>query len=340
LKMLSLILFSILSIVAAINLRERSVAGNTNTSSYLAWALSDSITAQWCAAICDRYSGTMLVASDLKFNVWTSHNFGLNFSDQVSAPDLGFYAYTTDGTGQYIAAGTQTSGVYISTNYGVSWKLTGAPTVGDYYALGSSIISGASNWTIVAVGLYSGVYISTDTGNTWTSISPITHTTGASYGSGLGFSNTAQVLQVTYTDPTKGTSLYYSTNYGSTWTASSGVPSGIGMIASSKSTGQFLVAGGSGVIYLSSNYGMTWVSATVPVADLDYTYPVMSGSGQYCAIIGGGQKIFFSNDFGQTWTLTNAPVANYVQISTNLAGDHWVTASNSGKVIVGKIIRK
>lgn len=125
---------------------------------------------------------------------------------------------------------------------------------------------------------------------------------------------------------------------GSTWTATT--PSvTLGPISASLETGQYLVAGGTGAIYVSSNYGASWTAATVPDSSLTYTYSAVSGSGQYAAIVGGSQ-IYFSSDFGQTWTLTNAPAKTYVQLSTDLLGDRWVTAASGGKVIVGKLVRK
>lgn len=207
------LLLSFLAVVCAKHLRRLDVEGNTSVS--LVWVASDSPSTTWVAATCDRNTGKNIVGSNSKFNTYISKDFGLTFSATVS-PNLGFYDFTSDGTGQYIAAGTQTSGIYISRDFGTTWSLSNCPASGDFYALGSSLKVGTNGtaWTIVAVSLSSDVYISRNSGFTWSIISPVTHTTGASYGSGIGVNTHGEVIQVTYTDPTKGTTFYYSSNYG------------------------------------------------------------------------------------------------------------------------------
>jgi hypothetical protein len=232
-------------------------------------------------------------------------------------------------------------GIYISSNYGVTWSLVpstnGAPTNVNWISI--SISSTGQYQSAVING--GGIYTSYNFGVTW-SLVPAANgaPTNNSWGV-ISLSSTGQ-----YQLASAGEGLYKSSNYGVSWSIAAGSARWRGVAVSS--TGQYQVASnqyGAFGIYITSDYGGSWkVSGATTSAD--WTDVAISSSGQYLTAIAeyssllGTGGVYISSDFGTSWSQvssgngapTTLPIGSRVALSST--GQYQSACSFSGNIYV------
>ncbi|MBL7127879.1 MAG: T9SS type A sorting domain-containing protein [Ignavibacteria bacterium] len=181
-------------------------------------------------------------------------------------------------SGGNVLAGTTGSGVYISTNNGVSWTQTSFnyKTVYSILASGNNIYAGTTR---------SGVYISTDNGANWTQ-------TSLNNKSILSLSISGNSL---YAGANLG--VYLSTNNGNSWT-NIGLNSLINR--SLLNVGSYLYSATvhSGVYYTTNN-GNSWIQTSL---NNQSSYSLLSVGNSIYA--GTNKGLFQSTNSGTSWNLT------------------------------------
>ena len=273
------------------------------------------------------------------------------------APSLdGKYQTIVDGGGN----------IFVSSNYGTSWKLT---SISGNPPLSSVSISrnGQYQTAVGSVFFNSGLsFVSSDYGHTW-SDAPLPQLPYTS----IAMSDDGQYQTIVSFD----SSLYISSDYGKTWSFTNQQSdftalqltwfavsmSSDGKYQTSVTFGSFFNEGNYnqyGTIYRSDDYGHTW---TQPLNLPDLTGVLctgisVSGSGQYqtmvSVVFNSSSNIYKSNDYGNSWTITFSPNNGMfllnIDISENgkyqlvsgafFAGPTYVYASKDGGFSWNEII--
>ena len=205
-------------------------------------------------------------------------------------------------SGQYqIACTYGTYGIYYSSNYGVSWTASNAPTSPQWYEV---CMSTSGQYASACSASTSTItYYSSNYGQTWTASATIAST---SY-QGIACSASGQ-YQVC-----GGVSgnIYYSTTYGQTWINSNVSSAGGVQYATMSASGQYATVvtnGTGGPVWYSSNYGQTFTVTTNGTSTNNIRGAGMSASGQYQLAGGYSGGMYYSTNYGQTWLIgsTNA----------------------------------
>jgi photosystem II stability/assembly factor-like uncharacterized protein len=263
-------------------------------------------------------------------NTWS-----LTYNGTSSSTDYLWSSITSNSTGQYLAATSPSNGIYVSSDYGTTWKNTFNSFTGLTY------IKSNSSGKYLAVCGGDRVYTSNDYGNTWilqkfpsngNSLTAITSNSSGQY---------LAVCGEFY-------GIYVSSNYGIDWIQSN-APSTYEYLWTAITTnanGNYMFAtytnvnlNGSG-IYVSSNYGINWSlkykilgNWTQIISDATGQY-VMASSYSSLVVTNSSGGIYKSNDYGITWNKTTANV-NYfwTSISSDSTGQKLVTTTNGGNGI-------
>jgi hypothetical protein len=166
-----------------------------SSNSYL--ALSISSTGQYMA-VGRGDACTMYLNSNYGSGSWTS-------TTSAFPTGVGFISIAISSSGQYLMACLNSiiGGVYLSTNYGVSWASSSLPTLNTWWNVGMS----STGQYMIATGTAT-VSISSNYGINWISASIPSFTINSS----CCVSSTGQYMFV-YT----GNGSYFSSTYGSTW---------------------------------------------------------------------------------------------------------------------------
>jgi hypothetical protein len=97
-------------------------------------------------------------------DIYTSSNFGVDWTDQTSAGSQNWNCITSSSSGQYLAAVASGGDIYTSSNYGASWT--------DQTSAGSQnwncITSSSSGQYLAAVASGGDIYTSSNYGASWT----------------------------------------------------------------------------------------------------------------------------------------------------------------------------
>jgi hypothetical protein len=280
------------------------------------------------ASINEYFSNGALFQSSNNGTSWSELNNGLTTGNVISmvlmnknilaATSNGLYKSTNQGTNWLLSspagltsssvyflsrkdntstvyAGTSDSGLYVSADFGTSWKHTNFNTENVY----SISISGAN----IYVGTRSnGVYASKDNGNTWTltSLSPLRVTALASKGKYVyaGWRNT-------HGKPHGG--MYVSSDKGLNWVACN-IPdapvSSIGIFDNDN------VIVSSDSVYLSKNNGVNWSAVNSGTIIGTPANLIVMGYGD--VYVANSNGVAGSYDYGKTWELVS-----YGLLSTN-----------------------
>jgi len=229
---------------------------------------------------------------------------------QTSGPLQGA-VQTLAVSGVAILAGTQSGGVYSSSNGGVDWieANNGLKSPGQ----NASVLSLAVKGGLVFAGTDQlPLYRSADLGLHWDGV-----------GTGLPNRNVQTIFvrgEEIYLGPYGG-EIYISTDNGSTWKgAGSGVPS-VNTVYAFGSSGQYVFAatGGAGM-YRSTNSGGSWksINSGIPAASWIYSLLVVpnpaGGAFLYAGIEGDG--MYSSTDMGDTWKHTSTGFPQHATINS------------------------
>ena len=190
-------------------------------------------------------------------------------------------------SGNKIYAGTFRTGVYVSTDYGISWQMSyPVDIVLALTAKGDTICGGCA--TLPGTG---GVIATTNSGTNWSQIGLVgTHITAVT---ATGTNIIAGSIN---------TGIYTTTNYGVNWT---NTLSGYGTIQSLAAKDNFVFAGTStNGIFISTDYGLTWNQSTLTndsVLSLKF-----NGNLLYAGTESNG--LYVSSNNGQTFSHYDFPL--------------------------------
>jgi hypothetical protein len=214
-----------------------------------------------------------------------------------------------------IFAGTDTGGVFLSTNNGIDWLKA------DNGLPNTSVYSLAVTGNNIFAGTWNGLFLSTNNGNKWTQV------------------NDAGVFALTITGSNifAGTwgGVLLSTNNGANWTH---VNNGLidSMIISLASSGNTLYAGArgwpySGGVYRSTDNGENWKLVSLN------GYMILSLATDGNRVFAGADKfggqdniqgVYFSNDNGASWEQIGLPITFIPSIS--ISGDNIFACGAGG----------
>jgi hypothetical protein len=249
--------------------------------------------------------------------------------------------------GDNIFAGTDGSGVVLSTNNGSSWSvvITGltSPYIYGLASAGTNTFAGSYNF---------GVFLSTNSGGNWSAVNnglPL---------SGSGMTYAALAIKGTSIFAASaggdgGNGVYLSSNNGTSWVAvNNGLPFGNGYYPNIRSFAikeETIFAGGTGV-YISSNNGTNWSATSTGIPSGTYVKSLAIGGNNIFAGTSIGNYnggVYRSSNNGSSWTAVNtgltgtnvnaiAIYGNYIFAGTGSGvylsqnnGDSW-TAVNTG----------
>ena len=214
--------------------------------------------------------------------------------------------------------------IYISTNAGWTWNVSGAPA---QYWYGIACSTNASK--MVAVTLGGGIYSSTNSGVNWASTAAPFEPW---YAVASSYDGKNLVAVTGY-----GGLVYTSTNSGATWTsnnvphnhywyrvASSADGSRIALISNSTTNGA------AGAIFTSTNGGFTWASNNIP---LNYwTGIASSGDGRKLVACTDSSKLYTSGDGGAHWTAATGLFGFFAGVASSADGSKLIAVANSGRI--------
>ncbi len=211
-------------------------------------------------------------------------------------------------SGTNLFAGTDGSGVFLSTNNGTSWTATGLTNT----VVWSFAVSG----TNLFAGTYGGVFLSTNNGTSWTAVNTGLPTNANVYG-GFAVSG-SNLFAGTYPG-----GVFLSTNNGTSWR---GVNTGLTntYVDALLVSGSNLFAGTDGGVFLSTNNGTSWTAVNTGLTNTYVNTLAVSGSNLFTGTnYGTNGGVFLSTNNGTSWTgvntgLTNTYVNTLAVSGTNL----------------------
>jgi Uncharacterized protein related to plant photosystem II stability/assembly factor len=235
------------------------------------------------------------------------------------------YSIAVDSVNIFAAAG---SGVYLSTDKGISWSLVYTDLTNNYSnSVGSLLISDPY---VYAGKNGTGVFRSTDHGVSWTSVntSILSDYTNSGYPTivALAESDSAILASAYY----GGGGVFRSTDNGASWT----IPdAGLKNFTCFAVHGSNVFAGSTGYLslnyglYFSANNGATWTVTNLGEKDV-YSVAVKGTT----VFAGTDSSIFRSTDNGVTWNSTDLGVSRtYVNaIVINPSGSFVFAGTDSG----------
>lgn len=286
------------------------------------------------------------------FKLYTSKNNGTTWELTGSQPPYNILDFATDGINLF--AGTS-SGVYLSTNDGLSWTNVSSDlssfTVNTLICNGDTICAGTTGGFFISTdsgitwlrnnsglksisisklitsgsnifaGTKSGIYLSTNNGTNWVEVnSGITNY----YITSLAINGT-NIFAGTY-----GNGVYHSTNNGAEWkTKNSGLPfAGLNAFAVE---GTNIYAGAVWGIYRSTNNGKDWISSCRD-RESSYIYNLaVSGPNIFAASNDG---LFCSVDSGRTWAYVNIGIPFIPNVYALAVNGSNIYAGTMGKGVI------
>lgn len=231
--------------------------------------------------------------------VYTSSDFGNTFTPTGTiAATTGIFAMSVIGPN--IFAGTQSNGVFKSTDNGTSWNAVNNGLVGNALNIQASVVNGSTLY----VGTYlGGVHKTTNNGTVWTTVN-------------AGLTNlNVNALAFSGADLYAGTmgGVFKSTNNGGSWTA---VNNGITNLSvwSVTAISNNIFAGTSAGVFRSTNAGVSWTAVNNGIINLSIRALQSYFSSGSTVVMAGtqGDGVFTSTNFGVSWQQAGLPA-----VSTN-----------------------
>jgi hypothetical protein len=245
---------------------------------------------------------------------------------QTSAPGEPYWScIASSADGRKLAAtvgsgGGQAGGIFTSTNSGINWNPTTAPT-----EMWLCIASSSDGSKLAAVeldtGNSGGIYTSTNSGANWTlrtnvaAISIASSSDGSKLAAVVGYGG--------------GNAIGTSTNFGFNWSLTN-APSPLWCSIASSSDGSKLAAvEHGGGIYTSVNSGRNWAQTSAPSTN-NWTSIASSSDGSKLAALMFEGGIYTSSDSGAHWSLTSAPTnAGWNSIASSSDGSKLAAADGN-----------
>jgi hypothetical protein len=288
------------------------------------------------------FTGQFQIAVDAIGNIFGSNSFGTNWSIMTTISNMNWTRVGLSYNGNIqLAAGNilsnniYTNYIYISTSYGVNWRVvyTNSTNVTKQTFISSIATSADGKYNYATINVF-GLIVSSNYGNNWSNLSTITITSDNLF---CSTSSSGQYLCVTGNN----SFIYISANYGSSFSTLTSIGA-LNCFSSSMSyNGQYiLLSTGNYVavnnvvtplpqnLYFSSNFGTSFYTLSTPV--LVWSHCKMSGTGEYMIAFGNSAfsqplTIYYSNNYGLSWS----NVQN-TQLATSWNG---VTISATGEFV-------
>ncbi len=258
---------------------------------------------------------------------------------QTGAPITNWSSLACSAVGTKIVAAVYGGPIYISTNSGATWSLTGAPS--DLSSsLWSAVASSADGRTLVAgnYGVYDGlgqgaIYASTNAGAAW-----LGGQNSAGFWESVASSAPGDKLVAAASARTDvggpRALISTSTNSGATWTSNNvpGAYEPYWQSVASSADGTRLVAAASGLpIYTSADAGTTWIASSSPA---EYWSSVASSADGRRLVASStyAAGIYISTNSGAAWGLTSAPSNNWVSVASSADGTKLAAAANGASI--------
>ena len=257
--------------------------------------------------------------------------------------------------GTVLAACIYGSGIYTSTNTGLLWTNSSAPSLNW-----TAICCDISGINITASTNGSGIYTSTNGGQTWSQTSAPTLNW-----SSICNNNTGQTIIAC----SNGSGIYISINRGQTWSQTSAPSANWTSIACNYTASIITACINNGTIWLSTNSGSTWTNSYSPVSSwnalcLDssgiylattinpmfaFTFTISNGiltstskyisnicsdpTGQYLGLTTYGGSVYNSTNYGASWTTnSNYSTGNWQAICSYSNGTNYIPCINGGNI--------
>lgn len=303
----------------------------------LSWSASPSLVNCWRGCVCllaASFSAVLAVAcgavpdaTALPSTVWLKD---FKIRDLVISPT--FYSDNT------IFAGTQSQGVFRSTDGGNSWHAMARP---DGWPVGTLAISPtfSTDKTLFA-GTSDNIYRSNDSGNSWQAmdshprIKPVA----------IVVSSTIDRENVLFAG-TSGAAAFRSIDGGNTWEWITTTPQGLGpyiwdlAFSPTFDTDNSIFAAGSGGVFYSSDTGKSWHPIGPPIKNVTvYTLALSPAFDTDNTIYAGTRAmgVLRSKDLGDTWQeMSNGLTSPFVYdlaLSPTFDTDNTIFASTKGGV--------
>jgi photosystem II stability/assembly factor-like uncharacterized protein len=216
---------------------------------------------------------------------------------QTGSPSNYWESVASSADGTKLVAAVYGGGIYTSTNSGITWALTSAPSDGQIDSAWYSVASSADGTKLVAVAYYGNpIYVSTNSGMDWATNGPVESWQSVA----CSADGNKLVAVVGPYGP-----IFTSTNCGTTWAQATNVPNEGWVSVASSADGTKLVAAagdisfGPGPIYFSTNSGAFWVKALAD--NLEWVSVASSADGRKMVAVANNGQIWTSKDSGMTW---------------------------------------
>lgn len=220
---------------------------------------------------------------------------GTTWTERVpdpAMPNLKWAGTAASASGNRVAAIANPGGIYLSSDAGVSWTRSNAPT--DNW---TQVLMSTDGTKLAALGS-AVLYTSTDSGQTWAA-----HTGTSEFWMGVYMSDDGQRI----VGAVMGGSLHISTDGGASFAPIAGTANTDWRTVAGSSDGTRLVAvaslyGGDPAnqgVYVSTDSGATW---TRRVANGNWTFAAASADGMRMAVLDQGGHPWVSDDGGATFT--------------------------------------
>jgi photosystem II stability/assembly factor-like uncharacterized protein len=253
-------------------------------------------------------------------NIYSSSDFGSNWEPKtLSNIEVNPLATSEN----FIVAGTQWNGCYISTDNGKNWQAKDTQDSLFKEAILSSVAIMGINIFVCnsyANGWKGRIFLSTDNGNSWSEKVP-------------GLSG-IHVLSLTVKDDKiyAGTEagVFLSSDMGESWSAkNNGLPDDDLYINTIEMIDNNIYAGSKNGVYLSTNLGDSWQlrnNGLPTKSDIrKFTF-----SGKYIFICNWGYGVYLSSDNGLNWITKNDGLENLKVSTFSLIDDYIFVGTNSG----------
>jgi photosystem II stability/assembly factor-like uncharacterized protein len=272
-------------------------------------------------------SGQYVILAEETGYIWTSNDYGVNWTARTSSGSRTWRHCSISGNGQYMlaTAGNNHNRLYRSGDYGVTW----APVSDGYYYLNNAISDSGQYQVVIRndgfmYPFQSYIAISSNYGLTWSNVTPGT----SGYHISVDISGTGQyVVAATLS---KITGVKRSNNYGAagSWNNTS-MPTGdanfYGIDVSISSSGQtVLVADNSysenNYLYISRNYGVSYtkVDGSASEGSQDWTSvviaPTTSGGNASCPPSGIQVEDAYCNGYNYVALFTDGNCGTYEDV--------------------------
>jgi hypothetical protein len=239
-----------------------------------------------------------------------------------------FWTVATSYTGQYVSTVVDNGSLYLSTNYGINWKVPSGTSSSQYRGIAMS----ATGEYMLSCSWSNGpTQLSTSYGQYWT-----TSPGGLSTNNG-GFTAVSADGKYMLLSLYPG-GLYISSNYGKNFILNAGIstnPTYYGCCVSEN--GQYMGVAGNSYTYISSNSGASW-TLNPPGISTPNNYAIsMSGSGKYVLSAtqsGSATALALSVNYGVSFSSTNSSVtsSNWNQVYVSYSGKYMTACIGTGSV--------